>query len=52
MWILNVLRGCKHSLEKTKRKIDALYTMKTMLPEIFNNRDPFQKEVEEILDLG
>ncbi|KAI4466007.1 alpha-tocopherol transfer protein-related [Holotrichia oblita] len=50
--ILNYLRGCKFSLEKTKAKFDSLYTLKGMLPEFFTNRDPFRKEIQDILKLG
>ncbi|KAI4466016.1 alpha-tocopherol transfer protein-related [Holotrichia oblita] len=50
--ILNYLRGCKFSLEKTKAKLDSLYTLKGMLPEFFSNRDPFRKEIQNILKLG
>ncbi|KAI4466012.1 alpha-tocopherol transfer protein-related [Holotrichia oblita] len=50
--ILSYLRGCKFSLEKTKTKLDALYTLKGLLPEFFSNRDPFRKEIQAILKLG
>ncbi|CAB3376557.1 Hypothetical predicted protein [Cloeon dipterum] len=37
--IVSFLRGCKWSLEKTKVKLDMFYTMRTMAPELFKNRD-------------
>ncbi|GJQ86158.1 hypothetical protein Trydic_g13438 [Trypoxylus dichotomus] len=51
-FILTYLRGCKFSLEKTKIKLDAFYTLRGMLPEFFSNRDPFNKDVQEVLKLG
>ncbi|XP_059490152.1 uncharacterized protein LOC132205225 [Neocloeon triangulifer] len=42
--IINFLRGCKFSLERTKEKLDMYYTMKTMVPEFFKNRDLNSKE--------
>ncbi|CAG0895718.1 unnamed protein product [Cyprideis torosa] len=50
--ILRFLRGCKFSLQRTKEKLDAFYTMKTVLPEFFNNRDPKQKGIQQLLQLG
>ncbi|XP_034236646.1 retinol-binding protein pinta-like [Thrips palmi] len=51
-WILTFLRGCKFSLERTKAKLDSYYTMRTLLPEFFSNRDPMLPEIQEILKLG
>lgn len=51
-WILTFLRGCKFSLERTKAKLDSYYTMRTLLPEFFTNRDPLLPEIQEILKLG
>ncbi|CAK1549784.1 unnamed protein product [Leptosia nina] len=50
-WILQFLRGCKFSLERTKEKIDLYYTMRTLAPELFRiqGKDPLFKE---ILKLG
>ncbi|KAB0798514.1 hypothetical protein PPYR_09507 [Photinus pyralis] len=50
--ILSFLRGCKFSLEKCKQKLESYYTFKTLLPEYFNNRDPFLSEIQEILKQG
>lgn len=51
-WILTFLRGCKFSLERAKAKLDSYYTMRTLLPEFFTNRDPMLPEIQEILKLG
>ncbi|CAB3376558.1 Hypothetical predicted protein [Cloeon dipterum] len=37
--IVSFLRGCKFSLEKTKKKLDMYYTIRSMAPEFFKNRD-------------
>jgi len=51
-WLLSFLRGCKFSLERTKEKLDNFYTMKTLIPEFFSNRDPLLPEIQDILNLG
>ncbi|XP_068204365.1 retinol-binding protein pinta-like isoform X2 [Palaemon carinicauda] len=50
--ILRFLRGCKFSLEKTKQKIDMFYTCKSMCPEWYTNRDPQDKKLRAILEMG
>ncbi|XP_042874965.1 alpha-tocopherol transfer protein-like isoform X2 [Penaeus japonicus] len=50
--ILRFLRGCKFSLEKTKEKLDMFYTCKSLCPEWYTNRDPQDKKMREILELG
>ncbi|XP_064107324.1 retinol-binding protein pinta-like isoform X5 [Macrobrachium nipponense] len=50
--ILRFLRGCKFSLEKTKQKIDMFYTCKSMCPEWYTNRDPQDKRLRAILEMG
>ncbi|XP_055904375.1 alpha-tocopherol transfer protein-like [Eupeodes corollae] len=37
-FLLSFLRGCKFSLEKTKSKIDLYYTIKTLSPQLFLNK--------------
>jgi hypothetical protein len=49
--IMTFLRGCKFSLEKVKRKLDMYFTMRTAVPEFFNDRDVTRPELKEILDL-
>ncbi|KAK4879908.1 hypothetical protein RN001_008054 [Aquatica leii] len=51
-WILHFLRGCKFSLEKTKQKIECYYTFRTLIPEFFQNRDPLQSEIQDVLKYG
>ncbi|XP_041971721.1 alpha-tocopherol transfer protein-like isoform X2 [Aricia agestis] len=47
--IMTFLRGCKFSLEKCKRKLDMYYTMRTAVPEFFENRDINSPEMKEII---
>ncbi|XP_073996332.1 alpha-tocopherol transfer protein-like [Rhodnius prolixus] len=49
--IMTFLRGCKFSLEKTKRKLDMYFTMRAAVPEFFSNRDPTRKEFKEVMDI-
>ncbi|XP_028160435.1 uncharacterized protein LOC114352883 [Ostrinia furnacalis] len=49
--ILTFLRGCKFSLEKTKRKLDMYFTMRTAVPEFFTDRDATRPELQEILNI-
>ncbi|XP_047098519.1 alpha-tocopherol transfer protein-like [Schistocerca piceifrons] len=51
-WILTFLRGCKFSLEKTKQKLDMFYTLRSALPDIFINRDPFSPKAQKYLSSG
>lgn len=51
-WILAFLRGCKFSLERTKEKIDMYYTARTVAPEFFGERNPFDPAIQEFLKLG
>lgn len=49
-WLLTFLRGCKFSLERTKEKLDAYYTLRTALPEYFKDRDPMTKDVQDVMN--
>ncbi|XP_063219070.1 clavesin-2 [Bacillus rossius redtenbacheri] len=49
--IMTFLRGCKFSLEKTKRKLDMYFTMRAAIPEFFTNRDVNRPELQEILKI-
>ena len=51
-WLITFLRGCKFSLERTKEKLDMFYTLRTAVPEFFNNRDPMLPLMQKILQLG
>ncbi|KAL1122642.1 hypothetical protein AAG570_002969 [Ranatra chinensis] len=46
--IMTFLRGCKFSLEKTKKKLDMYFTMRTAVPEFFSNRDPERPEINQM----
>lgn len=48
--ITTFLRGCKFSLEKTKRKLDMYFTMRAAVPEFFSNRDVSRPELRDILE--
>ena len=50
--ILMFLRGCKFSLERTKEKLDMFFSIKTLLPEFFENGDPMHPKNLAILRLG
>jgi hypothetical protein len=50
--LIAFLRGTKFSLERTKEKLDMHYTLKTITPEIYHDRDPFSPEIQKILSLG
>uniref|UniRef100_A0A2S2NXC1 Clavesin-2 n=1 Tax=Schizaphis graminum TaxID=13262 RepID=A0A2S2NXC1_SCHGA len=47
--IMTFLRGCKFSLEKTKRKLDMYFTMRAAVPEFFSKRDPTLPEIKEVM---
>jgi len=51
-FLTTFLRGCKYSLERTKEKLDNFHAVKTNCPEWFDNWDPFDPAVQEILDSG
>jgi hypothetical protein len=39
-FLVAFLRGCKHSIEKAKQKLDLFYSVRQHAPEIMSNRDP------------
>ena len=51
-FILAFLRGCKFSLEKVKKKIEAWNTLRGMCPEFYTNWDPKDQINSEIIKLG
>ncbi|XP_057368644.1 retinol-binding protein pinta-like [Daphnia carinata] len=51
-FLLKYLRGCKYSMEKTKKKIDMTLTLRTALPEFFSGWDPLSRENQAALSLG
>ncbi|KAL9703998.1 hypothetical protein quinque_007516 [Culex quinquefasciatus] len=46
------LRGAKHSLERAKEKIDLYYTLRTALPELMRNRNPFDPKMAALMRMG
>jgi hypothetical protein len=48
---MTFLRGCKFSLEKTKRKLDMYFTIRTAVPEFFGDRDVTRPELQDILKI-
>ncbi|XP_062554117.1 alpha-tocopherol transfer protein-like [Armigeres subalbatus] len=50
--LLSFLRGCKFSLEKAKQKLSLFYWIRTTLPEVIQNRDPYEDHVLEVIRLG
>jgi hypothetical protein len=51
-FLVGFLRGCKFSLEKTKRKLEMFYTARSQTPEFFKNRDVNDKTLLAIIDQG
>ncbi|KAK5646358.1 hypothetical protein RI129_004822 [Pyrocoelia pectoralis] len=51
-FLLAFLRGCKFSLQRTQEKLDYYYTAKTIVAELFSNRDPYDPDIQEVLRLG
>lgn len=45
--IASFLTGCKNSIQRTKQKLDAYYTVRGYMPELFENRDPLSKEARD-----
>ncbi|ALC43695.1 maker684 [Drosophila busckii] len=51
-FLVAFLRGCKHSLEKVKCKLDKFYTLRTQFPEFYTIRDVDSQRLHELLRLG
>lgn len=39
-WLENYLITCKNSLERAKDGLDVYFSLKSLIPEVFSNRDP------------
>lgn len=48
--LASFFRGCKGSLEKTKRCIDNFYQNRLKYPEIITNFNPLSKETQQFMD--
>uniref|UniRef100_A0A1B6DAX9 CRAL-TRIO domain-containing protein n=2 Tax=Clastoptera arizonana TaxID=38151 RepID=A0A1B6DAX9_9HEMI len=46
--IVMFLKACEWDMNETKQTMEAFYTHRTNLPEIFSGRDPSSKEIQEI----
>ena len=46
------LRGCKFNIEKTKKKLDANFAALSSTPEWYDNWDPLDPAMQEILNSG
>merc|ERR1711892_573703 len=51
-FLTTFLGGCKYSLERTKEKLDNFHAVKSCTPEWFDNWDPLDPAVQEILNTG
>lgn len=51
-FLVSFLRGCKYSLEMSKKKIDMFYTLRTHIPEMIGDRDPLNEKLQQIIKLG
>ncbi|XP_012253461.2 alpha-tocopherol transfer protein-like [Athalia rosae] len=49
--LMTFLRGCKFSLEKCKRKLDMYFTMRSVVPEFFSQRDVTRPEMRAVTDV-
>jgi len=51
-FLLAFLRGCKYSLEKSKKKIDLTMTLRSLLPEFFSGWNPMKADMQKALAYG
>lgn len=51
-FLVNFLRGSKHSLERAKEKIDLCYSIRTSMPGIFTTEDPLSPRNLELIRMG
>ena len=51
-FILIYLRGCKYSLESTKKKIDMWHTVRTHCPDFFDNWSFKDDKLKELITAG
>ena len=49
---MTFLRGCKYSIERVKEKLDMYYTIRTALPELMIDRDPFEQKTAAVIRMG
>lgn len=51
-FLINFLRGCKYSVEKTKQKLDIYYTARSQLPKYFKNRNVDSPHTQKLIKMG
>lgn len=51
-FLVTFLRATKYSLEKAKKKLDMFYTLRTHIPELMLDRDPYDEKIHGIIKLG
>lgn len=50
--LVNVLRGCKYSLERAKEKLDSYYTVRTVFKEQYADRCDFLSQIGKLARSG
>ncbi|XP_057667926.1 uncharacterized protein LOC130900935 isoform X2 [Diorhabda carinulata] len=43
-----VLNNCKFSIEKTKQNLDMYYTLRNLIPDMYQNANPSTPDIEEV----
>lgn len=51
-FLVNFLRGSKHSIERAKEKLDLCYSIRTSMPGIFTTEDPLSPRNLELIRMG
>ena len=51
-FLVGFLRACKYSLERAKEKLDMFYTIRTVLPDIIQNRSLSNPKIDAMLKMG
>lgn len=51
-WLVAMLRGCKFSLERVKKKLDLYYTLRTKAPDVTLRIKPTDEDFMEFFILG
>lgn len=49
-WIEAMLILNKFSIEKTKHKLDMLYTVRSLVPLFFEERTPLSPRIQKVMD--
>lgn len=42
------IRGCKHDAERVQRKLDHYFSYRTIMPDLFMNRDPTAPDIKNL----